>query len=48
MFEQMKKQMENTAKQTLIAALERSRDFVKDAKGTLLEVVTVTKENTND
>ncbi len=48
MFEQMKKQMENTAKQTLTAALERSGDFVKDAKNALLEVVTVTKESANE
>ncbi len=48
MFEPMKKRMENTAKQTLMAALESSRNFVKDAKDTLLEVVTMTKESANE
>ncbi len=43
MFERMKKQMENTAKQMLMAALERSGDFVKDAKNALLEIVSEPK-----
>ena len=43
MFDQMKKQMENSARQMLTAALERSSDFVKDSKNALLEIVSESK-----